>query len=72
MNPLVPKNLSHFLAEAINPETPSFRLRLLAEHPDVLVRSLVAKNPGTPSLSIEHLMQDADPLVRDAAYYGRR
>ena len=72
MSELRPENLTNYLAEAINPETPSYRLKFLAGHPESLVRSLVAKNPNTPSVSIEHLVQDADPMVRDSAYYGRR
>ena len=59
-------------AEAINPETPPYRLRMLADHNEWLVRSLVAKNPSTPARSIEVLVKDVHPLVREAAYYGRR
>ena len=72
MSTLVPEELRQYLAEAINPETPSHRLKNLAVHPEWLVRSLVAKNPSTPALSIEILVEDIHPLVRDSAYYGRR
>jgi hypothetical protein len=71
-NILIPEELKDCLAEAINPETPSYRLKLLASHEAWLVRSLVAKNPSTPSVSIEHLVQDSNQIVRDSAYYGRR
>lgn len=72
MNTLVPEELKETLAEAINPETPSHRLKFLAGHPAWLVRSLVAKNPSTPAVSIEVLVQDSHPTVRDSAYWGRR
>ena len=72
MSTLVPEDLREYLAEAINPETPSYRLRNLAGHPEWLVRSLVAKNPSTPAIAIELLVEDAHPTVREAAYYGRR
>lgn len=72
MNQLVERELRPFLAEAINPETPPHRLKILADHREWLVRSLVAKNPNTPSRSIEILVKDEHPLVREAAYYGRR
>ena len=66
------QELQPFLAEAINPETPPYRLRMLASHHEWLVRSLVAKNPSTPARSIELLVKDENPIVREAAYYGRR
>ncbi|GEM_PF-3367592 len=73
MNQLQQKDdLRDVLAEAINPETPPYRLKTLAAHQAWLVRSLVAKNPSTPARSIEHLISDENPLVRDAAYFGRR
>lgn len=72
MNQLHEVELRPFLAEALNPDTPPFRLKMLALHKEWLVRSLVAKNPSTPARSIEILVKDSHPLVRDAAYYGRR
>lgn len=73
MHQLLERNdLREILAEAINPETPSYRLKSLAKHQAWLVRSLVAKNPNTPSVSIEVLVKDENQLVRDAAYWGRR
>ena len=72
MNQLCEEELRPFLAEALNPETPPYRLKMLAVHQEWLVRSLVAKNPSTPARSLEILVQDDHPLVREAAYYGRR
>ena len=72
MNTLFPEGLRVYLTDAINPETPPYRLRELANHGEWLVRSLVAKNPSTPALSIELLVRDSHPLVRQAAYDGRR
>jgi hypothetical protein len=72
MSQLQQEELRPFLAEAINPETPPHRLKMLAAHQAWLVRSLVAKNPSTPSRSIEMLVHDENQLVREAAYWGRR
>lgn len=66
------RELRPFLAEALNPDTPPYRLRDLASHQAWLVRSLVAKNPSTPARSIETLAHDEHPTVREAAYWGRR
>ena len=54
------------LHEAADPETPPWRLVVLAADPDPHVRMAVATNPATSSLALLRLQRDADARVRAA------
>ncbi|MCY6493096.1 hypothetical protein, partial [Leptolyngbya sp. GGD] len=48
---------------AINPETPTSRLRELSQHPDLSVRLAVAQNPNLPLEILKQLVFDSQVEV---------